>query len=80
MTAELLQPEELVSGIICQVAAEPELAQLLCSFVYNTNGEPGVLRGRRGALRGRISHDQSMHLNMLSILPSSLGYEGQPCD
>ena len=38
MTAELLQPEELVSGIICQVAAEPELAELLSSFVYTGAG------------------------------------------
>lgn len=38
VTAELLQPEELVSGIICQAAAEPELAPLLSSFVYNTEG------------------------------------------
>ena len=40
MTAELLQPEELVSGIICQVAAEPELAELLSSFVYTGAGVP----------------------------------------
>jgi len=38
VTAELLQPEELVSGIICQVAAEPELAELLSSFVYTGAG------------------------------------------
>ena len=48
MTAELLQPEELVSGIICQVAAEPELAPLLSSFVYNTKGAPSALRGWYG--------------------------------
>ena len=42
VTAELLQPEELVSGIICQVAAEPELAELLSSFVYtNAGARPG---------------------------------------
>ena len=38
VTAELLQPDELVSGIICQVAAEPELAELLSSFVYTGAG------------------------------------------
>lgn len=38
MTAELLQPDELISGMISQVAAEPEMALLLNHFIYSTAG------------------------------------------
>ena len=40
VTAELLQPDELISGMISQVAAEPEMALLLNHFIYSTHGEP----------------------------------------
>ena len=40
MTAELLQPDELISGMISQVAAEPEMALLLNHFIYSTAGAP----------------------------------------
>jgi hypothetical protein len=39
VTAELVQPRELVSGIISQVAAQPELGQLLSGFIYASEGE-----------------------------------------
>ena len=39
VTAELLQPDELISGMISQVAAEPEMALLLNHFIYSTHGE-----------------------------------------
>jgi hypothetical protein len=51
----LLQPEELVSGIICQVAAEPELAELLSSFVYTGAG------ARLGLHQGDESERQEQH-------------------
>ncbi len=38
VTAELLQPDELISGMISQVAAEPEMALLLNHFIYSTSG------------------------------------------
>ena len=38
VTAELLQPDELVSGIVAQVAAEPDMATLLSSFIYSDAG------------------------------------------
>ena len=38
VTAELLQPDELISGMISQVAAEPEMALLLNHFIYSTHG------------------------------------------
>lgn len=38
ISAELLQPAELVSGVICQVAVEPELAALLANFLYSNEG------------------------------------------
>ena len=38
VSAELLQPAELVSGAICQVAADPELAGLLSNFLYSNEG------------------------------------------
>lgn len=43
MTAELLQPDELISGMISQVAAEPEMALLLNHFIYSTAGTCPVL-------------------------------------
>ena len=39
VTAELLQPDELISGMISQVAAEPEMALLLNHFIYSTHGK-----------------------------------------
>jgi hypothetical protein len=39
ISAELLQPAELVSGVICQVAVEPELAALLANFLYSNEGK-----------------------------------------
>lgn len=39
-TAELMHPDELVSGIISQVAAEPDIAPLFAAFVYSSEGEP----------------------------------------
>ena len=38
VTAELLQPDELVSGMMAQIAADPLLAQLLTSFIYSSEG------------------------------------------
>ena len=38
-TAELIHPDELVSGIISQVAAEPDMAVLFSTFIYTTEGE-----------------------------------------
>ena len=61
MTAELLQPDELISGMISQVAAEPEMALLLNHFIYSTAGTHPVHsqpsdgcseRGKGGAERG----------------------------
>ncbi len=40
VTAELVQPDELISGMISQVAAEPEMGTLLSQFIYSTAGEP----------------------------------------
>ena len=39
-TAELIHPDELVSGIISQVAAEPDMAALFAGFVYSSEGRP----------------------------------------
>lgn len=39
ITAELLQPAELVSGALCQVAADPGLAGLLANFLYSQEGQ-----------------------------------------
>ena len=39
VTAELVQPDELISGMISQVAAEPEMGTLLSQFIYSTAGE-----------------------------------------
>ncbi|KAA6419289.1 MAG: hypothetical protein FRX49_10813 [Trebouxia sp. A1-2] len=44
VTAELLQPDELISGMISQVAAEPEMALLLNHFIYSTSGSEIYLR------------------------------------
>ena len=44
VTAELLHPDELVSGMISQVAASPELADLLSGFIYQHAGKPFCLR------------------------------------
>lgn len=38
VTAELLQPDELVSGMMAQIAADPDLAQLLTTFIYSSEG------------------------------------------
>lgn len=38
VTAELLQPDELISGMMAQVAAEPDMAQLLSGFIYSSEG------------------------------------------
>ena len=38
-TAELIHPDELVSGIISQVAAEPDMAALFAGFVYSSEGK-----------------------------------------
>ena len=38
-TAELIHPDELVSGIISQVAAEPDMGQLLAGLVYSQDGQ-----------------------------------------
>ena len=40
VTAELLHPDELVSGMISQIAASPELAGLLSGFIYSHQGAP----------------------------------------
>ncbi len=44
VTAELLQPDELVSGMMAQIAADPLLAQLLTSFIYSSEGDPNAWR------------------------------------
>ena len=38
VTAELLHPDELVSGMISQIAATPEMAELLAGFIYTYEG------------------------------------------
>ena len=38
VTAELLHPDELVSGMISQIAATPEMAELLAAFIYTYEG------------------------------------------
>lgn len=38
-TAELIHPDELVAGVISQVAAEPDMGDLLAAFVYSSDGE-----------------------------------------
>ncbi len=38
VTAELLQPDELVSGMMAQIAAEPSMAHLLTDFIYSPEG------------------------------------------
>lgn len=38
-TAELIHPDELVAGVISQVAAEPDMGELLAAFVYSSEGE-----------------------------------------
>ena len=40
VSAELLQPDELVAAIIAQVAAEPAMGSLLSGFIYAANGAP----------------------------------------
>ena len=37
-TAELIHPDELVAGIISQVAAEPDMGALLAGLVYSQEG------------------------------------------
>ena len=52
-TAELIHPDELVAGVISQVAAEPDMGELLAAFVYSSAGEPLVppFASSRNALR-----------------------------
>lgn len=38
-TAELIHPDELVAGVISQVAAEPDIGDLLAAFVYSSEGK-----------------------------------------
>ena len=45
VTAELLHPDELVSGMISQVAAAPELADLLSGFIYSHAGAARACSG-----------------------------------
>ena len=42
VSAELLQPDELVAAIIAQVAAEPAMGGLLSGFIYAANGAPAL--------------------------------------
>ncbi|DBB16525.1 TPA: hypothetical protein ACH3X3_014790 [Trebouxia sp. C0006] len=44
LTAELVHPEELMSGLLSQVAAEPDLAPLLSELVDNSDGQEIYLR------------------------------------
>ncbi|KAK9861239.1 hypothetical protein WJX84_011733 [Apatococcus fuscideae] len=44
VTAELLQPDELVSGMMAQIAAEPNMASLLTDFIYSPEGRDLGLR------------------------------------
>lgn len=44
MTAELLQPDELVSGLIAQVTSEPALAPLLSELIHSMEGVEVNLR------------------------------------
>ncbi|KAK9836266.1 hypothetical protein WJX81_000586 [Elliptochloris bilobata] len=44
VSAELLQPDELVAAIIAQVAAEPAMGNLLSGFIYAANGQEIYLR------------------------------------
>ncbi|KAL3158654.1 hypothetical protein ABBQ32_011397 [Trebouxia sp. C0010 RCD-2024] len=44
MTAELLQPDELVSGLMAQVTSEPTLAPLLSELIHSTEGQEVRLR------------------------------------
>lgn len=44
LTAELVHPEELMSGLLSQVAAEPDLAPLLAELVDNSDGQEIYLR------------------------------------
>ena len=37
-TAELIHPDELVAGVISQIAAEPDIGDLLAAFVYASEG------------------------------------------
>ena len=39
VTAELIHPDELVSGILSQVAAQPALGDLLAGFMYTSKGQ-----------------------------------------
>ena len=48
VSAELLQPDELVAAIIAQVAAEPAMGNLLSGFIYAANGVPLPQGGREG--------------------------------
>ena len=41
-----MQPAELVSGLLCQVAAEPELATLLANFLYSNEGAVSIVAQR----------------------------------
>ena len=56
VTAELMHPDELVSGILSQVAAEPEMARLLAGFIYSTEGVDGFLQLLHPVAVGRTEH------------------------
>ena len=60
VTAELLHPDELVSGMISQVAASPELADLLSGFIYS---HQGMLPRLLHVLKRPIAHVQPKNLS-----------------
>lgn len=47
-SVELLHPAELVSGMVSQVAAQPELAPLLAELIDSTEGKWGAAQARVG--------------------------------
>lgn len=56
-TAELIHPDELVAGVISQVAAEPDMGELLAAFVYSSEGI--ALGTRPFALRHYVTWQRS---------------------
>ncbi len=69
VTAELLQPDELISGMMAQVAAEPDMAQLLTGFIYSSEGDCHLARVRQYINRFTCS----MLLTMMVWWPLSQG-------
>ena len=67
VTAELLQPDELISGMMAQVAAEPDMAQLLTGFIYSSEGDSHLARVRQYTNR----YTCCMFLTMLTWWPLS---------